>query len=365
MIRLGLYGAGNRTKALLDALWLDELYRVECVYDINPAQSEALAACYGGKVCCTPEELVSNSNVDAFLISLSPFDHAEALRKTIPAGRPVFVEKPVSFSGAEVSALADLAEQYQVPVQVGFMRRYLPESLEALRFIRDNDPGMIFNVDCTWVHHGDTEMNYCLTHQKDNFRLKVSQIPFHCCHMLDIQLLMGGPVQYVHAEGFKLTQRPYPSPDDLTAQLKFASGANGNFHYSSMVYYTEFSYRFNAENYSLKMNGGTDQLMIYRRPRFRTMQMGPRPEERKDFAAFNASYERNCLPQKINFSKGVDLANVHIMEDFVRMVQDNKAPAANLRQAARVQGLAEGMELSAKLRKTIEFTEKGIVAEQK
>ena len=363
MIRLGLYGAGNRTKALLDALWLDEFYCVESVYDIQKSQADSLCARYGGKVCSTADELAADKNVDAFLISLSPFDHGEALRKVIPAGRPVFVEKPVSFSGAEVSALADLAEKYHVPVQVGFMRRYLPESLEALRFIRSNDPGRIFNVDCSWVHHGDTEMNFCLTHQKDNFRLKVSQIPFHCCHMLDIQLLMGGVVQYVHAEGFKVTERPYPSPDDLEAQIHFASGANGRFHYSSMVYYTEFAYRFHAENYSLKMNSGTDQLLIYRRPRYRTMQMGPRPEEQKDFSAFNAPYERNCYPQKINFSQGVDLAGVHIMEDFVRMVQTGRAPAADLRQAARVQGLAEGMELSAKLRKRVELTEKGILAE--
>lgn len=361
MIRLGLYGSGNRTKTLVDSLIHDDFYKVHAVYDLSQESAAALAAKYGGTVCKSADELVSFEGIDAFFISLSPFAHAEALRKTIPAGKPVFVEKPVSFSFTEVNELAELAEKYHVPVQVGFMRRYLPESIAALDYIRRNDPGRLFCVDCSWFHHGDTEMNFNLFHQPENFRLKVSQIPFHCCHMLDIMLLMGGKVKRVSSQLIKVTERPYPSPDDVVANIEFENGASGRFHYSSMVYYGECSYRFHAENYSIKMNTGTIQeVEIYRRPRFKTSQLGKSPEACHDCGKFNETYEAFCRPETTTFSQGLILANENIMYDFVRMVRDGVLPKSDLRTAARVQGVAEAIEISGKMKCPIDFAPNGL-----
>lgn len=359
MIKLGIYGCGNRTKALLNALIQDGFYQVHAAFDLDHSSAEALTAKYGGTVCRTAEELISFKGVDAFLISLSPLAHADALRKTIPAGKPIFIEKPVTFTGREAADLADLAEKYNVPVQVGFMRRYLPETIHALDFIRRNDPGHIFSVDCIWVHHGDTEMNHCLHFRPDNFRLKMSQIPFHCCHMLDIMGLMGGNVKRVSSQLIKVTDRPYPSPDDVTTNIEFTNGCSGRFHYSSMVYYTEFSYRFHAENYSIKMNLATQvpTVEIFRRPRFKTSQIGP---DLTDSKSMLNSYEDFCRPEVTTFSQGLNAANENIMYDFVRMVRDGVAPAADLRTAARVQGLAEAIELSGKLGRPIDFTPDGL-----
>ena len=360
MIRLGLYGCGERTWSLLNSLIRDEFYCVQASFDLSEAAVQKTVAEFGGKACRSAEELIACKDVDAFLISLSPFAHADAMRKTIPAGKPIFVEKPVAFTGAEVAELEALAEQYHVPVQVGFMRRYLPETIAALDYIRNNEPGRLFSVECKWVHHGDVGMNYYMQHFPDNFRLKCSQIPFHCCHMLDIFLLFGGPVQTVTSQLIKVTERPYPSPDDVICSVKFANGANGLFHYSSMVYYTEFSYGFNAENYSFKMCTEGQNLQVYHRPRFRTTQLGPHPEAEKDFGRFNNRYERACFPDTTKFSQGLDFANENIMFDFVKMVRDGAVPEADLKTAVRVQGFAEAVEMSGKLGKTIELNEQGI-----
>ena len=360
MIKLGLYGCGERTWALLNALIKDEFYCVAASYDLSENAVRKTVEEFGGKACKSAEELIACKDVDAFLISLSPFAHADALRKTIPAGKPVFVEKPVAFTGAEVAELEELAARYQVPVQVGFMRRYLPETIAALDYIKAHDPGRLFSVECKWVHHGDVGMNYYGQHFPDNFRLKCSQIPFHCCHMLDIFLLFGGPVQKVTSELIKVTTRPYPSPDDVMCNVKFANGANGHFHYSSIVYYTEFSYGFNAENYSLRMCTEGQNLIVNKRPRFMTTQLGPHPEKELDFGKFNSRYEQACFPDTMKFSQGLNFANENIMYDFVKMVRDGIQPSADLKTAVRVQGLAEAIEMSGKLGRTLELDEKGI-----
>ena len=50
MIRLGLYGTGNRTKTLLDSLGGDGFYKVHAAYDRNRESAAALTAKYGGTV---------------------------------------------------------------------------------------------------------------------------------------------------------------------------------------------------------------------------------------------------------------------------------------------------------------------------
>ena len=127
-----------------------------------------------------------------------------------------------------------------------------------------------------------------------------------------------------------------------------------------MVYYTEMSYRFHAENYSIKMNAGQNQLEIFRRPRFRTSQLGCEPEQRRDFHSFNESYESFCRPQTVNFSQSLNVANENIMYDFVRMVRDGVPPQADLRTAVRVQGLAEAIEASGRLKHPVELSPVGL-----
>ncbi len=359
MIRLGLYGCGKRTQALLDALWKDEFYTVTRAYDLMHSSAEALVKKYCGSVCNTPEELLAAKDVDAFLISLSPLVHAEVLRKVIPAGKPVFIEKPVAFSGQESYELALLAEKYSVPVQVGFMRRYLPGSLEALDYIRQHEGGKLLSVDCNWFHHGATGMNERMWQAPDDFRNKVSQVPYHCCHMLDVMLLVGGDVKRVNAITTKVIDRPYPSPDDLIANIEFTNGSAGRFHYSSMVHYGEMSYRFHFENYSIRLDVDPCNLRINTKPRFRTSEWGPRPED--PATNFASQYEKFAQPRVVNYDfKELMYATENIMYDFVKTVRDGAPVTANLRTAAKVQGLAEAMELSGSLKKPVELDENGV-----
>ena len=341
MIKLGLYGCGNRTKALLDSLRYDDLYGVAASYDTNPAAMAQIQKEYGGKICSSPDELIESSQVDAFIISLDPFAHAQALRDTMKAGKPVFIEKPVSFSSSEVYELAQAAEKYKVPVHVGFMRRYLPYHAAGVKFMQENNPGHIFSINCNWFHPGETEMINFLRNAPDNFRLKVSQIPFHCCHALDVMLQYGGMVKKVSAEMVKIIDRRYPSPDELIAILEFKNGAIGRFHYSSMSYSQEISYQIHSENYTLKINGN---LEIYRRPEYETQRKGSGTDCRP-------SYHAHMTPEIRTY--GDMSVTEKIMFDFISSVQQGTPMKVTLMDAFRVAELAEAIESSAANRKPV------------
>src|SRR5207244_333877 len=54
----------------------------------------------------------------------------------IPAGKPIFVEKPAGLSTMELTASLDLARAAGVSVQVGFMRRFAPAYRQARQLAR-------------------------------------------------------------------------------------------------------------------------------------------------------------------------------------------------------------------------------------
>lgn len=362
MFKLGLYGCGNRTKALLNALRHDSFYQVHALYDLNIESTKALAERFGGKVCATEEELF-REKVDAYMISLNPLAHKEVLEKIIPLGRPVFIEKPVAFTGEEVRRLADLAEKHNVFVQVGFMRRYLPSTLSALEYMKTHEPGRFYSIACNWFHNSLVESNYWGRKAPGNFRLQLSQIPYHTCHMLDIMCLFGGPIAEVNALMIEETHREYPSPNDLMGNISFASGINGHFHYASTSYYYEWSYRFHTENYSIKLCVEPfKELQVYQKPKFITSQLGPDPDkEDHDFASFNSHFHLHTRPYTVTYDTSqLIMADENIMYDFVKMVRDGVPPWADLRAAVRTQGLAEALELSGREKRPVKMDQDGV-----
>ena len=351
-VRLGLYGCGNRTRALLDSLRYDEEYEVVAAHDLRKESVEAVIETYGGEACESSEQLVAHPGVDAFIISLDPFAHPAAFFETLEAGKAIFVEKPIAMTAADAWRMTHAAEERKVPVHVGFMRRYLPKHVAARKFIAENDPGALFSVNCRWFHAGETEMINMLTNSPENFRLKVSQIPFHCCHALDVMILYAGKAKSVSGVGRKVVERQYPSPDEVIANIEFENGCLGSFHYGSMAYKGGLSYLIHAENYTLTFTGWN--LEICRRPELRSL----REDGSKDCRPW---YLGNVAPEIRQYSG--ERVDHKIMLDFLNSARTGAPMRAPIRDGYRVAELAEAIERSWQERKTINLPLKFNVTE--
>ena len=343
-LRLGLYGCGNRTRALLDSLYGEGEYRVVAAYDIVPGAVKTLVERYGGTACASEDELLGCEEADAFLISLDPFAHPDAFDKTLERGKPIFIEKPIALTAERAYRMMTSAREKNVPVHVGFLHRYYEHHKAARKFLHENPPGRLFSVTCNWHHPGETEMINCTNNLPDNFRLKLSQIPFHCCHALDMLMLYGGPVRRVDARGLKLVKRNYPSPDEVIALLEFASGAIGYFHYSSMAYKScGGSFLIHAENYTMELTG---DLFIYRRPATKFLR-GEFETDCRD------KYHPHTLPEHRKFAHA--LTDCLIMRDFLGAVRNGMPMKAPIEVGFKVAELAEAIERSWKEKVVIEL----------
>lgn len=75
-------------------------------------------------------------------IVASPSDtHYDYLKKLVPKKKPIFCEKPVDLQASKIAKIASMAADHQVPVLVGFNRRFDPQVQSIKQTLRDGKIG--------------------------------------------------------------------------------------------------------------------------------------------------------------------------------------------------------------------------------
>jgi len=143
-MRIGLAGAGRI--GAFHAATLAGLDDVEqlVVTDAVPEAATRLADQGGHEVAADLEELLTR--VDGLVITSSTLSHSELLRQAVAARVPTFCEKPVAMTLEETHQVNDLVEASQVPVQVGFQRRFDQGYRQAQAAVRSGELGFVHTV---------------------------------------------------------------------------------------------------------------------------------------------------------------------------------------------------------------------------
>lgn len=93
------------------------------VCDIDASRAEAVAQRYGAKAASVQQALNSDA-IDAVLIASATPTHAELLEQAVLAGKAVYCEKPIDLSLQRAREVVEKISPVQVPVTVGFNRRF-------------------------------------------------------------------------------------------------------------------------------------------------------------------------------------------------------------------------------------------------
>jgi len=103
------------------------------VFDVVTEAAADVAGRVGGRVADTPASLIEGDDVDAIAICSSTDTHIDLLVAAAAAGKPVFIEKPLSLDLAQVDRGIAAVDAAGSAVQVGFNRRFDPSH----RAVRD------------------------------------------------------------------------------------------------------------------------------------------------------------------------------------------------------------------------------------
>jgi myo-inositol 2-dehydrogenase / D-chiro-inositol 1-dehydrogenase len=94
------------------------------VYDPAVEAARAVAERFGCSVASSAEEAIGNA--DAVLIATSTSTHAELIEMAAKAGKAILCEKPIDLSLDRVKACRAAIAGCDVPIQIGFNRRFDP-----------------------------------------------------------------------------------------------------------------------------------------------------------------------------------------------------------------------------------------------
>ncbi|MDN5797088.1 MAG: Gfo/Idh/MocA family oxidoreductase [Intrasporangium sp.] len=144
-MRIGLAGVGRIGAFHADTLsGLPGVSQV-VVTDQDARLAQQVAADKGLEVQPGVDALLA-SGVDALVIATATPGHAPLLRQGLAAGVPTFCEKPVAATLGETIELAHLAAGSEVPVHIGFQRRFDIGYRNAKAAIESGELGFIHSI---------------------------------------------------------------------------------------------------------------------------------------------------------------------------------------------------------------------------
>jgi myo-inositol 2-dehydrogenase/D-chiro-inositol 1-dehydrogenase len=161
-MRIGLAGTGRigafhaATLASLDAV--DEVV----VTDADTALAEKVATELGLSLAPDIASLLA-ADIDGFVITTATPGHAPLLRQGVAAGIPTFCEKPVASTLAETLELARLAEATDVPVHIGFQRRFDAGYRRAREAVQSGELGPVHAIRATTHDQAPPHASYIPT----------------------------------------------------------------------------------------------------------------------------------------------------------------------------------------------------------
>ncbi|MFQ5604802.1 MAG: Gfo/Idh/MocA family protein [bacterium] len=175
------------------------------------------------------EELIHDTEVNAVYVATPPASHAEYAIKSLGAGKPVYVEKPMARNYDECTQMLQASREAAIPIFVAYYRRCLPTFLKVKECL---DSGVIGEARLVNVrlHYPPRPEDFDSENRPWRVQPELAGGGYFVdlgSHQFDILDYLFGPI--VSAEGLAVNQAGlYPAEDAVSANFIFESGVLGS-----------------------------------------------------------------------------------------------------------------------------------------
>jgi len=189
----------------------------------NIAKAKDYAARHGvPKYYDDANDLVNDDEVNAIYIATPPSSHEAFTEMSLKAGKPVYVEKPVTLNSASCLRMIAIEKYYNNKVSVAHYRRGLPLFIKIKQLVTD---GIIGNVKLIQLKTLQPLASKIVTQTDDNWRINPEVSGgglFHDLspHQLDILYWIFGEPKNVNVQVAN-QGRHYNAPDLTMMQVEF------------------------------------------------------------------------------------------------------------------------------------------------
>jgi myo-inositol 2-dehydrogenase / D-chiro-inositol 1-dehydrogenase len=248
-MRIGLIGLGRI--GALHAETLSELDEVSSlvVTDVSPDAVAAVARRHPVEAMADVSSLLS-SGVDGVVIAAATASHPELVLAAVQRGLPVFCEKPLAATAVEAIGLRAQLAGVDVPVQIGFPRRFDPGFRAAREAVASGELGWVHTVRSTTLDPAPPPAAY----------IAGSGGIFRDCSVHDfdaIRWVTGREVTEVYAVGSNRGASFFAEVGDVDTASAILTLDDTTFAVVSNT-------RYNARGYDVRMeiHGSTDSIAV-------------------------------------------------------------------------------------------------------
>jgi len=174
------------------------------------------------------DQLINDPDVDAIYVATPPQSHKEYAIKTMQAGKPVYVEKPMAMSYAECLDMLNVSKETGQKLFVAHYRRALPYFLKVKEILESNIIGKVLTADVRYFRPASQSD---IDPQQQTWRVKreiagegyfFDMAP----HTIDILDFLLGEIE--EAKGYCRNLGGYYSvADTISSIIQFKSGVTG------------------------------------------------------------------------------------------------------------------------------------------
>ena len=237
LVNIGVIGLGRMGRLYAQMLATQvsgaRLYAVAEVSE--QARSQATSELAVAHAFADAYELLALPGLDAVVIATPTSTHHDPVIAAAKAGKAIFCEKPLALTLEETGSMVEAIANAQVPLQVGFMRRFDAAYQRAKTLIDDGQIGYPVTFKSLSRDPFCPPGNYLDPAKSGGLILDMA------IHDFDLaRWLVGSEVERVTAEGTVLVCNDLASVGDIDnalVNMRFVNGALGNIEASRNAFY--------------------------------------------------------------------------------------------------------------------------------
>lgn len=194
MLSVAIVGAGGIGRTRAQSILESKQGQVIWVADVDRAHANEVAALCSAASTVEWRKVVSDSGVDAVIVSTPTKYHAEIAIQALEAGKHVLCEKPLARTVDESRKMVEAARRAKRVLMTGFNYRQMGHVRKAQELLKSGAIGPAYFVRCRYGHGGRPhyEEHWCTDRDLSGGGVLQEQ----GIHMVDlVRVLLGEPAR--------------------------------------------------------------------------------------------------------------------------------------------------------------------------
>ena len=335
-VGLAIIGCGRVAYSHLFAIReLNHITKLVATISRTKKHAQKAAKEFGAKRYYTSlDDAFGDSEIDAVIVCLPHYLHADACVRAAESGKHILVEKPMANTVKEAKKMIDTASRNRVILMVGQSRRFYNAVLESKKCFDRGEIGDIIDVNAILFGYMDKPSNSWWRSEKKTGGLI---IPLWGSHIIDYILWLSGKIpKRVYAESYSYNPN-WEGEDEASILMGFEGGMMASVVMS-----------WNARLVEISKLKGEGKIL-------------PTPEyNRYIIGTKGIMYLKGETELFLNRKKLVSgeqkPSNFHLqIKEFVTSILEDREPLASGKEVLKVIQVMEASRISAKEHRMIEL----------